>query len=117
MAIRLSERAERARASEIRELLKLAAQRDVISFGGGLPPNECFPLADLEAASVRVLRTVGPAALQYSPTEGCAALRAAVAARAVRAVGVALDPAQVLITAGSTVSRSDISLPSYRRFA
>ncbi len=101
MDIRFSERAERARASEIRELLKLAGQREVVSFGGGLPPNECFPLADLEAASARVLKTIGPAALQYSPTEGCAELRAAVAARARRTAGVALEPAQVLITAGS----------------
>lgn len=101
MSVELARRARAARASDIRELLKLAGQRDIISFGGGLPPNECFPLADLEAAAVRVLRTRGPASLQYSPTEGILPLRAAVAARARRTLGVALEPGQILITAGS----------------
>lgn len=101
MRVELARRAREARASEIRELLKLAGQRDIISFGGGLPPNECFPLAGLEAAAVRVLRTLGPAALQYSATEGCPSLRSAVAARARTSLGITLDPAQVVITAGS----------------
>lgn len=101
MNVEFARRAREARASEIRELLKFAGQRDIISFGGGLPPNECFPLADLEAAAVRVLRTSGPAALQYSQTEGYPPLRAAVAARAAGRLGMALEPQQVLITAGS----------------
>lgn len=101
MAVTFAARVAQMRASEIRELLKLAGQRDVISFGGGLPPNECFPLEELEAACARVLRERGPQALQYSPTEGCPSLRRAVAARAARALEVDVEPEAVLITAGS----------------
>ncbi len=69
MAVRFAVRVGAMKASEIRELLKLAGQRDVISFGGGLPPNECFPLESLREACSRVLCERGPQSLQYSATE------------------------------------------------
>ena len=101
MAARFAGRVERMRASEIRELLKLAGQRDVISFGGGLPPNECLPLEELAEACRRVLHDRGPQALQYSQTEGCASLRQMIASRAARRLDLDLSPDQVAITAGS----------------
>ena len=51
------------------------AERCAITVMGGLPPRECFPLARIEAVLTEVLRRDGAAALQYSTTEGIAALR------------------------------------------
>ncbi|GHF39391.1 2-aminoadipate transaminase [Deinococcus metalli] len=68
-------------ASAIREILKVTQQPDVISFAGGLPAPELFPLADVKAAAARVLDTYGPAALQYSTTEGHPPLREWIAAQ------------------------------------
>lgn len=101
MAVTFARRAAEMRASEIRELLKYAGQRDVISFGGGLPPNECFPLDVVSAAAARVVRDHGARALQYSPTEGCVELRQKTASRAHRRLGIDLAPEEVLITAGA----------------
>jgi 2-aminoadipate transaminase len=69
-------------ASAIREILKVTQQPDVISFAGGLPAPELFPLAEVKAAAARVLDTAGPAALQYSTTEGHPPLREWIAAQA-----------------------------------
>lgn len=68
-------------ASAIREILKVTQRPDVISFAGGLPAPELFPLDDVKAATARVLDTAGPAALQYSTTEGHLPLREWIAAQ------------------------------------
>jgi 2-aminoadipate transaminase len=56
--------------SEIRELLKVTRQPDIISFGGGLPGPETFPMKDIEDICCYILREKGALALQYGPTEG-----------------------------------------------
>src|SRR2546430_2987335 len=61
--------------SAIRELLKFGNRPGMISFAGGLPAPELFPIAEVEAATQRVLREHGRKALQYGETEGLAALR------------------------------------------
>src|SRR5260221_9513184 len=70
-------RAGRMAASEIRELLKLLDQPDVISFAGGIPDPELFPRAAIAAAYRRILGDPvrGAAALQYSASEGYLPLR------------------------------------------
>ena len=52
------------KGSEIRELLKLAAQPDIISFAGGMPAPELFPVEQMMEASMAVLKENGRAALQ-----------------------------------------------------
>ena len=74
-------RVQGMRASAIREILKVTQQPDVISFAGGLPAPELFPLEEVRAAAGRVLDRYGPAALQYSTTEGHLPLREWIAAR------------------------------------
>ena len=74
-------RVQGMRASAIREILKVTQQPDVISFAGGLPAPELFPLEEVRAAAGRVLDRYGPAALQYSTTEGHPPLREWIAAR------------------------------------
>jgi 2-aminoadipate transaminase len=72
---RLAARARRMQSSVIRELLKLTSQPDIISFAGGLPAPDFFPIREVEEACHYVLQNHGPAALQYSPTEGFLPLR------------------------------------------
>lgn len=96
----LSECDRRLRSSDIRDLLAVTARPDVISFAGGLPAPELFPVDDLRAAFEAVLRTDGAAALQYGPTEGHAPLRAYLAERLARR-GIRVAPEEILLTTGS----------------
>ncbi len=98
---RLARRTERLRPSTIREMLKVTQDPAVISFGGGLPAAELFPIEDVSAAQDRVMRTRGVAALQYSVTAGVAELREWVAARVSAQQGLAVSADDVVITGGS----------------
>lgn len=77
----ISRRAQTMTASAIREILKITQQPDVISFAGGLPAPELFPLDAVRQAAETALSKYGPAALQYSTTEGHPPLREWIAAR------------------------------------
>lgn len=97
----LSRRAIALRSSAIREILKITAQPDVISFAGGLPSPETFPIEHLRNAAERVWQHQARTALQYGPTEGHAPLREWIAER-LRAQGsTQVRAEQVLITTGS----------------
>ncbi len=65
-----SQNARNMKRSEIRELLKVTRQPDIISFAGGLPGPETFPTKEIEDIACAVLRGKGSVALQYGPTEG-----------------------------------------------
>src|SRR5690349_9651774 len=97
---RFAARGRTVRSSAIRELLKVTELPDTISFAGGLPAPELFPLALFREACIRVLGEIGPPALQYGSTEGYRPLREFVAAR-LRQRGMDFSADQVLITAGS----------------
>lgn len=97
---RYAQRTQRMKSSAIRELLKLTEQPDVISFAGGLPAPEVFPVKEVEEACVRVLRTQGGRALQYGTTEGYLPLREMIVQRMAR-YGIEVTPENVLITTGS----------------
>jgi 2-aminoadipate transaminase len=100
-AHRFANRTARMHASQIREMLKVTQQPDVISFAGGLPAPELFPVADIAAAAQRMLAESGAAALQYSTTEGLPELREWVAARINRMQGTSLVAEDILIVSGS----------------
>ena len=87
-------------SSFIRELLKVTAQPDIISFGGGFPAAELFPLDRVKEACDKVLTENGAKALQYSQTEGYAPLRGLIAANVSR-YGINVSADNVLITTGS----------------
>jgi 2-aminoadipate transaminase len=98
---RFAQRTERMASSAIRELLKLTEQPDIISFAGGLPAPELFPIEEFLAAAERVLHAPdGALALQYSTTEGYRPLREMIAHRASR-YGIHVTADNVLITSGS----------------
>jgi 2-aminoadipate transaminase len=88
------------RPSTIREILKVAAQPDVISFAGGLPAPELFPVAEVRAAADEVLTQHGSRALQYSQSEGHPLLREWIAAE-LRHRGIKAVTDDVLVTNGS----------------
>jgi 2-aminoadipate transaminase len=88
------------RPSTIREILKVTEQADIISFAGGLPAPELFPVAEILAATERVLREGGAAALQYGPSEGYAPLRQSFAAES-RKRGIDCTADDILIMTGS----------------
>lgn len=95
-----SDRAGKMRKSEIRELLKVAQDPEVISFAGGLPSPNSFPLQDLQGVVKSVLEHHGKIALQYGTTQGLAELREAIAERACKD-GINATAENVLITSGS----------------
>lgn len=95
-----SDRATALKSSAIREILKITEQPDVISFAGGLPSPDTFPLERIKNATEQVLHDDPIAALQYGPTEGYAPLREWVAKRVSRD-GATIRPSQVLIVTGS----------------
>lgn len=99
---RFSDRMSRVRASEIRELLKLLDQPDILSFAGGIPDPSLFPTERLQAAYAAVLADpdLSAQALQYSVSEGYLPLRRWIAERMTRA-GAPCDENNVLLTAGS----------------
>lgn len=101
-AARFSDRMGRVRASEIRELLKLLDQPDILSFAGGIPDPALFPARRIEAGYGEVLADPALAgqALQYSVSEGYAPLRRWIAERMTRD-GMACDEHNILLTAGS----------------
>jgi 2-aminoadipate transaminase len=87
-------------SSAIRELLKLTQRTDIISFAGGLPAPELFPVAEFQAATDRVLSGHGRKALQYSTTEGYEPLREYIVDKMAQ-YGIQATPENVLITSGS----------------
>ena len=88
------------KSSAIRELLKVTQRPEIISFGGGLPAPDVFPVQRFEEACHKVLAEHGPMALQYSTTEGYQPLREMLARNLARE-GVSARPENILITAGS----------------
>jgi 2-aminoadipate transaminase len=97
---RYAHRIQKMGSSVIRELLKLTEQPDIISFAGGLPAPEVFPLKEFREACNHVLDTLGPQSLQYSTTEGHRPLREMIARRTAR-YSVDVTPDNILITSGS----------------
>jgi len=99
-ADRYALRTQGMRSSAIRELLKVTAEPEVISFAGGLPGADLFPLDEFRRAYERVMGEHGPAALQYSTTEGERPLREMIARHTSR-YGIVVTIDNVLITTGS----------------
>ncbi|MFP5078243.1 PLP-dependent aminotransferase family protein [Rhizobium sp. YIM 134829] len=94
-------RSSRMRASEIRELLKLLDQPDIISFAGGIPDPALFPDQEFKQAYADIFG--GPAvsaALQYSVSEGYLPLRQWLVGEMAK-IGVPCEAENILITSGS----------------
>ena len=86
--------------SFIREILKVTVQPDVISFAGGLPNRDFFPVQEIKESCCRVLDESGKDALQYSTTEGYAPLRVFISKR-YEDKDIHISPDEIIITNGS----------------
>ncbi|THB68443.1 MAG: PLP-dependent aminotransferase family protein [Desulfovibrio sp.] len=106
MEYAFAQRMASAHRSFIREILKVTAEPDVISFAGGLPNPELFPFRGAARAASVVLGSAwgpeppSPPVLQYSTTEGFPGLRQWIAAR-YKSKGLTVDAEDILITTGS----------------
>ena len=94
-----AERTRQMKRTAVREILKVTARPDIISFAGGLPAAELFPVKRVQQALTAVLERVGPQSLQYAETEGVAGLRDWIARRFSRD-GFEVRRENVLITSG-----------------
>ena len=97
---RYAQRTQRMTSSAIRELLKLTEDPEVISFAGGLPAPDVFPVEEFSAACGQVLKEWGALALQYGSTEGYLPLREMIARHTGR-YGISVTEENILITSGS----------------
>lgn len=100
MKFNYAKRMDNIKASEIRELLKLTQKPEIISFAGGLPAPESFPVKELVEVGRKVLEETGTQALQYGSTEGYPPLREAISERMAK-VMVDSRPDDILVTSGS----------------
>ena len=99
--VNFAERMANVKASEIRELLALTAKPEIISFAGGLPAPELFPVEEMQAAIDAVMKEGGKSAMQYGTTEGAPRLREQIADRLLAKNNIRTDIKNILMTAGS----------------
>jgi 2-aminoadipate transaminase len=99
-ATRYSQRTQRMSSSAVRELLKLTERPEIISFAGGLPAPDVFPVQKFQEATRLVLSEHGVTALQYGTTEGYTPLREMICRHSAR-YGIAIEPDNVMVTSGS----------------
>jgi 2-aminoadipate transaminase len=97
---RYAQRTQRMMSSAIRELLKFTENPEVISFAGGLPAPEVFPIKEFKAACIKTLDEQGPQSLQYGTTDGYLPLREMIARHTAR-YGIEVTANNILITSGS----------------
>lgn len=101
MDFKFAQRISCLKASEIREILKVTEKPEVISFAGGLPAPELFPVEEIKKVNQLVLEEAGTEALQYTTTEGFAPLRQWIAARMNGRLGTQFAADNILLTHGS----------------
>lgn len=101
MSVKFAKRMDGIKGSEIRELLKLTQQPEVISFAGGLPAPEMFPVEGMQAASKAVMEECPQTAMQYSTTEGFMELRKKIVERMKAKNQITATADDVLVTSGS----------------
>ncbi|TFE28131.1 PLP-dependent aminotransferase family protein [Cohnella luojiensis] len=99
MKLQFSKRLDTFSSSAVREILKLTQKKSIISFAGGLPAEEHFPVAAIGEAFQRVL-AAGNKALQYGLTEGYLPLRESIC-EWMGSKGVTVTPDDMLLTTGS----------------
>lgn len=98
--LQYAQRTQSMTSSIIRDLLKLTQQPDVISFAGGLPAPELFPIREFKEACAYILEHDGARALQYGPTDGYPPLKEFLVEK-MQKYGVPAEMENVLITNGS----------------
>lgn len=96
-----AERIKDVPKSFIREILKVAANPEIISFAGGLPNPDFFPENEIAAVCDKLIKESGKDIFQYSTTEGYLPLRKYIAERYKKKYDIEVEPDEILITNGS----------------
>ena len=109
MEFKFSDNLKNMKPSEIRELLKYATNKNLISFGGGMPNPETFPMADLKTIMDDVMDQYGSIALQYGNTGGLNELRTEIVRLVRETENIKSSESQVLVTAGSQQGLYELS--------
>ncbi|MBQ7569070.1 PLP-dependent aminotransferase family protein [bacterium] len=109
MEYQFASRTKKVTASEVREILKVVARPEIMSFAGGLPAPELFPVDEVSKQCQAVLEEQGPKALQYATTEGYTPLREWIANRLNTKWGTTAGIENVLIVSGSQSALDMIS--------
>ena len=99
--VRFSSRMDLLKGSAIRELLALANKPEILSFAGGMPAPELFPVDKIKAATDAVLNEAGRVALQYSSTNGFEHFRQQIADRMAAKLNIKTTADNILVTSGS----------------
>ncbi len=97
---RFARRMKNMNVSAVREILKVSERPEIISFAGGMPAPELFPVSAVARAHAEMFEREGPESLQYSTTEGWRPLREWISRRMTQK-GIAADADRVLMTSGS----------------
>lgn len=100
MDITFADRISNVPRSFIREILKVTTDRSIISFAGGLPNRDLFPVKEIKQAANKVFQTFGADILQYGNSEGLLGLREIIAER-YHQKGIEVSAQDILITNGS----------------
>ena len=98
---RFSSFAQTLQASDIAELLALTEKPEVISFAGGLPAPELFPIEEMKKVDEAIYNEEGRKAVQYGTTEGYVPLREEICKRMKDKFFVDCNPEDVVVTTGS----------------
>lgn len=94
-------RMERMNATEIRDLLRLTAKPEIISFAGGLPAAELFPVREIAAVSAEFILREGTSMLQYGSVEGRIPFREKICDRMLKNFGTKVTVDEVMVLDGS----------------
>jgi 2-aminoadipate transaminase len=100
--VRFADRVNRVNPSVIREIFKLMADPEIISFGGGSPAPESFEPAVIREIAEELMTLRPEAMLQYGTTEGWGPLRDAYIEHIARPKGLRFSADNVIVTTGST---------------
>ena len=98
--IRFSQTVNSLRTSEIRDLMSLATRPDIISFAGGMPGNELFPVREISAIYNNLPLALKQTSFQYGPTSGYPPLLESLK-EFLRKKRLPVDSNQLMITTGS----------------
>lgn len=98
---RFSSFAQTLQSSDIAALLALTEKPEVISFAGGLPAPELFPIEEMKKVDEAIYNEEGRQAVQYGTTEGYLPLREQICQRMKAKFFVDCKPEDIVVTTGS----------------
>jgi 2-aminoadipate transaminase len=98
--VSFSNSAQHMRRSEIREIMKLANSPDLITFAGGMPNNELFPIKEIDEIYINLPLKTKQEGFQYGPTPGYPPLVESVK-KYLKEKGFPVETNDLIITTGS----------------